>query len=70
MVRGKIVRTCNDFEYFDLIGDEETDVSTHQQVSVCVMFVECTGGKVILLEEFLGFVSASENTSENFTGLF
>jgi len=34
------------------------------------MFVECTGGKVILLEEFLGFVSASENTSENFTGLF
>ena len=46
MVCGKIVRTCNDFEYFDLIGDEETDVSTHQQVSVCVMFVECTGGKV------------------------
>ena len=31
-------------EYFALIGDETTDVSTHEQVSVCVRFVECTGG--------------------------
>ena len=44
MVREKIVRACNDFEYFGLIGDETTDVSTYEQVSVCVMFVEYTGG--------------------------
>ena len=29
-----------------------------------VRFVECTGGKVIPREEFLGFVKASETTSE------
>ena len=46
MVRGKIERACNDFEYFGLMGDEATDVSTQEQVSVCVMFVECTSGKV------------------------
>jgi hypothetical protein len=43
-----IVRACNDFEYFGLIGDKATDVSTHEQVSVYVRFVECTSGKVIL----------------------
>jgi len=59
MVGEKIVRACNDFEYFGLIGDKATDVSTHEQDSVYVRFVECTGGKVILREEFLGFVSAS-----------
>ena len=30
MVREKIVRTCNDSEDFALIGDETTDVSTHE----------------------------------------
>lgn len=37
--------------YFPLIDDEATDVSTHEQVSVCVMFVKCTSGKVTLGEE-------------------
>jgi xanthosine utilization system XapX-like protein len=52
MVGEKVVRVCNDFVYFGLIGDEATDVSTYEQVSVCVRFVECTGGKVIRRENF------------------
>ena len=59
MVGENIVRASNDFEYFGLIGDKATDVSTHEQVSVYVRFVECTGGKVTLRKDFLGFVSAS-----------
>jgi hypothetical protein len=70
MVGEKIVRACNDFVYFGLIGDEATDVSTQEQVSVCVMFVECTDGKVILREEFLGFVRASETTGAYLAELF
>ena len=53
-----------------LIGDEATVVSTHEQVSVCVMFVECTNGKVILRDEFLGFVRASETTGTYLAELF
>jgi hypothetical protein len=34
------------------------------------MFVECTGGQVILREEFLGFVSASKTNGENLAVLF
>jgi len=55
-------------EYFALIGDEATDVSTHEQV--CVRFVECTGGRVTLREEYLSFVRASETTGENLPELF
>jgi hypothetical protein len=40
MVDEKIIRACNGFEYFVLIGDEATGVSTHGKVSVCVRFVE------------------------------
>jgi hypothetical protein len=57
---------CNDFGYFGLIGDVATGVSTHEQVR----FVVCTGGKVTLCEEFLGFVSASETIGENLAELF
>ena len=34
MVGEKIVRACNDFEYFGLVGDKTIDVSTHEQVCV------------------------------------
>ena len=53
MIREKIVRAFNDSEYFALIGDETTDVSTHEQVSVCVRFVECTGSKVTFVRNIL-----------------
>ena len=35
-----------------------------------VRFVECTGGRVTLREEFLGFVRASETTGEYLAELF
>ena len=53
MIRENIVRAFNDSEYFALIGDETTDVSTHEQVAVCVRFVECTGGKVTFVRNVL-----------------
>ena len=56
-----IVRACDDFEYFGLIDDEATVVSTHEQVSVCVMFVECTSGKVTLREEMSWFCVSKRN---------
>jgi len=35
-----------------------------------VRFVESTGGEVILREEYLGFVTASETKFENLAELF
>ena len=53
MIREKIVRAFNESEYFALIDDEAADVSTHEQISVCVRFVECTGGKVTFVRNIL-----------------
>jgi hypothetical protein len=47
IVRKRIVQSCNKAEFFALIGDEATDVSTQEQVSVCVRFVDNIDGKVI-----------------------
>lgn len=70
MIRENIVRQCNGSEYFALIGDEESDASTHEQVSVCVRFIEYTGGKGTLRGEFPGSVRASKTTSESLAMLF
>jgi hypothetical protein len=43
---------------------------THEQVSVCVRFVGCTGGRATLREEFLVFLRASEHIGENRVELF
>ena len=57
-------------EYFALIGDKATDVSTHEQVSVCIRFVECTGCKITFRGECLSFVKASKTTGEDFVESF
>ena len=61
----KIVRVSNDSEYFVIISDEATDVSTH----ACKVS-ECTGGKVISRGEFLGFMRETETTGEYLAELF
>jgi hypothetical protein len=70
IVRKRIVQSCNKAEFFALIGDEATDVSTQEQVSVCVRFVDNIDGKCALREEFLWFVRAAETTGETLVDLF
>lgn len=70
VVRKRIVQSCNKAEFFAVIGDETTDVSTQEQVSVCVRFVDNIDGKFALREEFLGFVRAAETTGERLPDLF
>lgn len=62
--------SCNNASCFALIGDETTDVSTSEQVSICVRFLDLVSGKARVREEFLGFVNASETTGESLAELF
>ena len=48
-----------------MLADETTDVSTTEQLSICVRFVDTTGAQVKLREEFLGFVAVISTTGEN-----
>ena len=64
-VREGIVADCQNACYFSVIADETTDVSTTEQLSICVRFVETLSDKVTIREEFLGFVSVTSTTGEN-----
>lgn len=64
-MRECIVASCQNACYFSVIADETTDVSTTEQLSTCVRFVEILQGKVAIREEFLGFTSTTgENLAE------
>ena len=64
-VQEGIVADCQAARYFSVIADETTDVSTTEQLSICVRFVETLAKKVTIREEFLGFVSVTSTTGEN-----
>ncbi|CAC5384165.1 unnamed protein product [Mytilus coruscus] len=70
IVRNRIVRDCNKANFFALIGDEATEVSTKEQVSVCVRFADNIDSKILMREEFLGFARALATTGEVLADLF
>ena len=70
IVRNKIAKACNNAGYFALIGDEATDVSTYEQVAICVRFLDHEKNMPVLREEFIGFVKAENTTGETLAELF
>jgi hypothetical protein len=50
-----IVSECNSANCFSVIANETTDVSTTEQISLCVRYVGVDSGE----ESFLGFAEAS-----------
>lgn len=64
-IRESLVRDCRSAQFFSVLADETTDVSTTEQLSICVRFVDTTDSQVKLREEFLGFVGVTSTTGEN-----
>ena len=48
-----------------MLADETTDVSTSEQLSISVRFVDTTASQLKLREEFLGFVAVTSTTGES-----
>jgi hypothetical protein len=60
-----IVSECNSANCFSVIADETTDVSTTEQISLCVRYVGVDSGEEMCVNEsFLGFAEASSTTGE------
>ena len=64
-IRESIIHDCRLSQFFSVLADETTDVSTTEQLSICVRFVETTGSQIKLREEFLGFVAVTSTTGES-----
>ena len=68
-IRESIIHDCRLSQFFSVLADETTDVSTTEQLSIiCVRFVETTGSQIKLREEFLGFVAVTSTTGEHSRG--
>jgi hypothetical protein len=63
-----IVSECNSANCFSVIADETTDVSTTEQISLCVRYVGVDSDEEMCVNEsFLGFAEASATTGEELT---
>lgn len=69
-VREKLVQRINASGCFSLLADESMDISTTEQVSLCVRFVETDNfKKAIINEHFLCFVPIVDQTANNVTSV-
>lgn len=66
-IRKAIVEECNASMFWSLMVDEATDVSTVEQVSVCVRYIKVLSDELEVCEEFLGFTSVASTTAETIT---
>lgn len=68
LIRKSIVDECNASLYWSVMADETTDVSTTEQVSICVRYIrENRAGVLEVCEEFLGFCSVPTADAETIT---
>jgi hypothetical protein len=63
----KIVSRVNDAQCFAILADETADISSVEQVSLCVRFADLK--KLVLCEEYLQFVPAHDTTSKGLANL-
>ena len=56
LIQQSVVKECNASPFWSVMADEATNVSTTEQLSVCVHFEKSTGALEVC-EEFLGFCS-------------
>ncbi|XP_063416002.1 zinc finger MYM-type protein 1-like [Mytilus trossulus] len=57
-VQDSIIDACREAKYFAIIADECTDVSTKEQLSLCVRFLDKKNDIISIREEFIGFKHA------------
>ncbi|CAG2214457.1 unnamed protein product [Mytilus edulis] len=70
-IRTDIVDKCNSSKFFALIADESTDVSTREQVSVCLRYIQrdSLSGDISIKEDFLDFVMTTSTKGEHLAEL-
>ncbi|CAG2202031.1 unnamed protein product [Mytilus edulis] len=70
-IRIDIVDKCNSSKFFALIVDESTDVSTREQVSVCLRYIQrdSLSGDISIKEDFLDFVMTTSTKGEHLAEL-
>ena len=61
MVLRQISAAVQDAKFFSLIVDETSDASVHEQISICVRYVD---SKLTVNEVFFGFYETSDTSAD------
>ncbi len=67
LIRQGIIDECNKSLYWSVMADEVVDVSTVEQVSICIRYVRVKSEELEVCEEFVGFTSVPSTTAEVLT---
>ncbi|MES9885077.1 MAG: DUF4371 domain-containing protein [Sedimenticola sp.] len=68
MVKADIINACVTNKFFGFIADEATDVSTIEQMALCIRYFD--GDKSELREDFIGFAECESTTGEQLAAAF
>lgn len=61
-IKSKIVQSCNNAPFFKFMADEATDVSTMEQMALCLRYFDPVSKSVV--EHFIGFAECTSTTGE------
>lgn len=61
----QIVQEVSEALAYSIICDETTDISTREQLSICIRYITKIDGHIKINERFLGFVHVSDTTGDN-----
>lgn len=64
-VRSSILDAARSAKWFSVMADESTDVSTKEQMAICIRYVESDGFEFQVREEFVGFVELESTDAES-----
>ena len=68
-IREKIVKAVNKAKYFSVLADETCDISGTEQLSIVVRFLDRSGGKAVVREEFLGYAKVEDMSAKSIAAL-
>lgn len=59
-----MVQEINAASSYSIICDETSDISTKEQLSICIRYPHKTNKDYVIKERFLGFIDVEDNTAE------
>ncbi|KAK4873617.1 hypothetical protein RN001_012977 [Aquatica leii] len=64
IIQKKIVKCLNEAKVFSVLVDETSDISGHEQLSLCVRYTKKVETCYVVKEDFLGFVKVDNTTAQ------
>lgn len=62
-IQEQLIKRVKQSGFFAVLADETQDISRHEQLALCLRYVDCSSGKAVIREDFLEFVHVEDVTA-------